>query len=452
MKTIILPIGKEKINLKVPETTDILSAQKAMPLLNPSEETYRRLNRPTGTKALAELAKGCGNACVVVSDNTRPVPYKEPNGILPPIIETLRKSNVKKITILIACGTHRPMTEAEIGDMLGESVSQKDIEVINHIATDESMLRTVGSTDRTPKVTVNRHYLDADLKIATGLVEPHFMAGFSGGRKAICPGICGQDVTYGFHSASILSDPNSTNLKLDTNPCHDEAIKIAKMAGVDFIVNVTINSDKQTTGIFAGDMEKAHEAAVDYLKDYVSIRLKKQYDVVITQAGEVGVNHYQCAKAAIEASKAVRKNGKVILLANLTDPDPIGGENYKQVLKLLIDLGHEKFTTKILSSNWSFRPEQWQVQMWARVFEKIATSSNFFSCMPQLEKAEPGLIPETNICFLIKRLPDETDFDYLQRMAEKTLASEIADAAHTEVLVLPDGPYAVPVINETELN
>lgn len=448
IKTVTVPIGKENIDIKVPERTDVLSLKKAKPLLKPSESIHHSLNSPIDTKPMSELAKGCRSACIVVSDNTRPVPYKGPNGILPPILETLQKSNINKITILIACGTHRPMAEDEIKDMVGDCVFQQGIEVINHVATDESALRNIGSTQRTTKVTVNRHYLDADLKIATGLVEPHFMAGFSGGRKAICPGICGQDVTYGFHSVSILADPNSTSLNLYTNPCHDEAVKIAQMAGVDFIVNVIINSDKQITGVFSGNMQKAHDAAIIFLKDYVSVSIEKQYDVVITQAGDVGVNHYQCAKAAIEASRAVKKDGKIILLGNLTDPDPIGSENYKQMLKLLADSGHKEFISKISSSNWTFVPEQWQVQMWARVFEKLGTAGNFFSCMPQLENAAPELIPEIKVCSLVKRLSNESDLNYLKRMAEETLSSVISDADIADVLILPDGPYVVPIMEE----
>lgn len=449
MQTITIPVGRIKVDINVLGTVDILTLKKAKPLLDPAGQICKSLNEPIGSKPLSQIAKGRRIACIVVSDNTRPVPYKGANGILQPIIEVLQKSNIRKIIILIACGTHRPMTETEIADMLGGFVLQQDIEIINHVATDESMLRMIGSTKRTSNVTINRYYLEADLKIATGLVEPHFMAGFSGGRKAICPGICGQEVTYGFHSATILADPNSTSLNLVNNPCHEEAVEIAQMAGVDFIVNVTINSDKQITGVFSGDMLQAHQAAVEYLRDYVSVKLKKQYDIVITQTGDVGVNHYQCAKAAIEASRAVKKGGKIILMGNLTDPDPIGGDNYKKMLKLLVDWGHEKFIKKLLSSDFIFVPEQWQVQMWARVFEKLRSTKNFFSCIPQLEKTLSGLIPETNVCCLIKRLPNESDLNYLQRMTEQILISQISNAAQADILILPDGPYAVPVIINT---
>ena len=240
----------------------------------------KSLNCSIASASLSELAKNCKTAAVVVSDNTRPVPYKGPDGILPPILKTLKQGGIKEVKIIVACGTHRPLEETELRDILGDSAFQDDIGVINHIATDKSTLRSIGSTDRSGKVSVNRHYLDAELKILTGLVETHFMAGFSGGRKAICPGICAQDVTYGLHSASVLTDQNSTSLILDGNPCHEESLRIAKMAGVDFIINVTIDSKKQLTGVFCGDLEKTHQVAVDHLRKNAAIELSRPYDIV----------------------------------------------------------------------------------------------------------------------------------------------------------------------------
>lgn len=448
MKKIDLPIGKEKISIRVPVSADVLLLKKAEPLVNCRDNIYKSLNNPIGTQPLSALSQKRKNACIVVSDNTRPVPYKGKNGILRPIIDTLKRSSIHNITIIIANGTHRSMTDTEIKNMLDKSAFQDGIKIINHVASEPSMLRNIGRTKRTPEVTVNRHYLDSDLKILTGLVEPHFMAGFSGGRKTICPGICGQSVTYGFHSASILSNPDSTSLNLDNNPCHDEAVKIAQMAGTDFILNVTINSDKKMTGVFSGDMEKAHSAAIGFLKKYASINLNKEYDIVITQAGDVGINHYQCAKAAIEASRAVKQNGKILLAGNLMDLDPLGSKNYKQILQILAASDHEIFTDQILSPHWNFVPEQWQVQMWANVFKKLGNSKNFFICTPQLQNLKEETIPETNIASCTKRKPQETDIDFLERITQDSIDKLILNQPESEILILPDGPYAVPVQNK----
>jgi nickel-dependent lactate racemase len=448
MKTVFLQFGSQQIQFKVPDSTDILSAPKAKPLSDPGTAIQQSLNCPIASASLSELANKCKSAAVVVSDNTRPVPYKGPDGILPPILKTLKQGGIKDIKIIVACGTHRPVEETKLRDILGDSAFQDGIRVINHIATDKSVLRSIGSTDRSSEVSVNRYYLDADLKIVTGLVEPHFVAGFSGGRKAICPGICGEKVTYGFHSANILNDPDSTSLILDGNPCHEESLSIAKMAGVDFIVNVTIDSKKRITGIFSGELEKAHLAAVDHLRTYAAIELSKPYDMVITQAGDVGINHYQCAKVAVEASRAVKEAGCIVLCGNLTDSDPVGGKNYKQMLELLTSLGSRQFTRTISSDDWSFVPEQWQVQMWAKVFEKLGSAKKLFICAPQLQSYTDKLIPETNIASQIKRLTGETDIGFTQRMMQMTIDTQLSASPDSISLVLPDGPYAVPVITD----
>ena len=443
-KTITLQFGSGQIEVDVPENSDVLSAGKVERLPDPAAAVRGCLSDPVGTAPLSELAQACDNAVVVVSDNTRPVPYGGPNGILAPIIETLKDNSVGDITILVGCGTHRPMAEAELRDMLGDSAFQDGVEVINHVSTDETMLRSIGKTDRTPDVKVNRHYLDAQLKIATGLVEPHFMAGFSGGRKAICPGVCGRSVTYGLHSASILNEERSTNLVLDGNPCHAEALRIARMAGVDFIVNVTIDNNKKITGVFAGELERAHMAAVEHLRSYATIPIKKRYDVVITQAGDVGVNHYQCVKAVFEASRIAKPDGKVILLGNLTDPDPVGNPNYKDMLRLAIRLGADGYLERILSPDWTFVPDQWEVQMWAKAYRRLAGPKEIYICAPQIEDCPQDSLPETNVAAQNKRLPGELNMDFARRITQKTIDQLIRSTGEKETLVLPDGPYAVP--------
>jgi len=448
MKTVWLEFGKGRLKLKVPDSTDVLSSAKVEAIQDISSMIVRSLNQPLASKPLSELARGCKDAAIVISDNTRPVPYKGPQGILRPLINTLHTSRVDKIKIIVATGTHRPMTQTELRQMLDESAFGKGIEIINHIATDDSMLRSIGSTQRTPVVTVSKHYLDAELKILTGLVEPHFMAGFSGGRKAICPGICGQSVTYGFHSARILDDENSANLVLEGNPCHEEALRIAKMAGADFTVNVTINNDGQITGVFSGDLQTAHTQAVRKLLSYVTIPLTGLYDVVITHGGIVGLNHYQCAKAAMEAARPAKPDAAVILASDLTDHEPIGSRNYKDVLKLLAQLGPQDFRKKILDEAWQFIPEQWEVQMWAKALERLDSPKQLYICAPKLENCPAGQIPETNVAKQNKRRPGENDIDYARRMVQDMIDKLLGRDASKKLLILPDGPYAIPVITK----
>jgi nickel-dependent lactate racemase len=443
-KSINLQFGGSYIEVKVPGNSDVLSARAVAALPDPAAAVRECLSKPIGSVSLSELARDCDDAVVVVSDKTRPVPYSGPKGILPPIVETLKANRVNDIKILVGCGTHRPMAETELREMLGDSAFQDGIEVINHVCTDETMLRSVGKTGRTPDVEINRHYLDAQLKIATGLVEPHFMAGFSGGRKAICPGVCGQSVTYGLHSASILNEEGSTNLVLDGNPCHEEALHIAKMAGVDFTVNVTIDNNKQITGVFAGELEGAHLAAVEHLLSYATIPIKSRYDVVITQAGDVGVNHYQSVKAVYEAVRVAKPAGKVILLGDLTDPDPVGNPDYKDMLRLAIRLGPEGYLERILDPDWAFVPDQWEVQMWAKAYRRLTGPKEIHICAPQLEDCPDDLLPETNVAAQNRRLPGESNVEFARRITQETIDRLTGDPNFGQTLVLPDGPYAVP--------
>jgi len=445
MKIISLAYGNCQVEVKVPDSAEVLSSGSVEPLADPAQEISRSMKEPLGTEPLRRLAQGRRRAAIVVSDNTRPVPYRGKDGILAPLINVLKKTGVRDIKVIVACGAHLPLDEAELKRMLHPAAFQEGVEVINHVATDEAMLRHIGRTGRTPKVTVNRHYLDADLKILTGLVEPHFMAGFSGGRKAVCPGICGQSVTYGFHSASMLDAKESTSLVLEGNPCHEEALRIARMAGVDFIINVTLDNRKRITGVFAGELEKAHLEAVKHLRTFVKIPIDKLYDVVITQAGYVGVNHYQCAKAALEAARAVKPGGAIVLLASLTDPEPVGSENYKNLLRLLGRLGPAGFRRRILAEDWSFMPDQWQVQMWAKVFERLGSTKRFYTCAPALTYCSEDLLPETNVAGQTRPLASEDTIEFASRIVQQTIDRVTKQYTEKRILILPDGPYAVPV-------
>lgn len=443
MKSLELEYGSQYVTIKVPENAEVLTLPEDQPLTQPAAAIRQALDTPLGTPPLAQLAAGKKNAAIVISDNTRPVPYRGSAGILKPILDILRTARVPQITVIVAAGTHREMQDSELRVLLDDAAFAPNVRIINHVCTDPAMLRRLGSTARTPDVTINRHYLDADLKILTGLVESHFMAGYSGGRKALCPGIVGQSVTYGFHSAAILDDPRSTSLSLDGNPCHEEALRIARMAGVDFILNVTLDRHKRLTGVYAGDLVQAHLAAINHCRNFAVIPCPHRYDLVITHSGHVGMNHYQCCKAAIEAARVVEPRGAIILLANLADRHPIGSADYRRCLSELVRLGAPNFRRTILSDPWTFIPEQWGAQEWANVFIHLQDPRRFFICSHQLAQGQPDLLAETNVASLCPQNPGETPAAWLARMVNYSL-SQLHLTAEARILVLPDGPYAVP--------
>jgi len=451
-----LEFGREALSLALPDGAELLALPAAAPLAEPGEAIRQSLVRPIGSPGLAEVvrAKRRGararlKAVVVVSDQTRPVPYRGESGILEPVLAVLRAERVEEIEVLVATGTHRPLADAELRALLPESVFGAGLAVTNHVATDAAGLRRLGRTARGTEVFVNRRYLDADLKILTGLVEPHFMAGASGGAKSVCPGLVGEQVTEVFHGAAMLADERAASLVLDGNPCREEALAVARMAGVDFIVNVTLDGSRRVTGVFSGELEAAHRAAVARLAEKTGIPIAREYDLVVTHAGFVGINHYQAAKAAVEAAKAVRPGGTMVLAADHTEEQPVGSADYRRALRMLRELGAEGFARAILAPGWRFIPEQWEVQMWARAFRKLGALERLVYCAPRL----------TGELFEREGVPGADGGAGLTGLAGRELAQAMVQgaadrfaAAHpgARSAVLLDGPYGVPVLREAD--
>ncbi|HER24862.1 MAG TPA: DUF2088 domain-containing protein, partial [Candidatus Atribacteria bacterium] len=290
MKRITIKLGKKMLEVNLPDNIEILFTKQPKPLDNPAFFIQKALKDSIGSRSLEQIIEqklkknSQAKAVIVISDNTRPVPYKGKSGILWPIIEKLLAKNISnnRILILIATGTHRPLSEKELREMLDHRVFDYKIPIKNHHCRDQYNLIYLGKTNRGSSIYINSDYMEADIKILTGLVETHFMAGASGGRKSICPGLIGEESIYIFHGAPMLASQEATDLIIDDNPCHQEALEVAKKAGADYILNVTLDQDFKLTGVFAGDLEEAHKQAVKQIKKYVAIPLDKEYDIVIT--------------------------------------------------------------------------------------------------------------------------------------------------------------------------
>lgn len=457
MKRVTMKLGPETLEFRVPEETDVYEMAPVEPLPNPEDAIQQALNHPIGVSGLDRIIEAKlettpeARAVVVISDNTRPVPYQSASGILWPVIEKLLKHGftAERILVLVANGTHRALSEAELRQMLDARVFESGIPVRNHDCRDREQLRYLGRTSRGSEIYLNRAYLEADLKILTGLVESHFMAGASGGRKSICPGLIGEESTYVFHGAPMLASPYAHDLQLENNPCHEESLEVAMKAGVDFIINVTLDNQFRITGVFAGDLEKAHQQAVKYLKEYTGIKVEHEYDLVITHAGFVGINHYQAAKAGVVAIPALKPNGKLTMAANNTDSNPIGSPMYRTVLHLLKLMGAAQFNRLLFSPDWKFIPEQWQVQMWAKLFSKISFD-DFIYYSPQLTEFDynflPGrdgnmyLPPSERYCGNLQTIPRVIEKAVKQIIEELKLSGGVKAPS---IAYLSEGPYGI---------
>lgn len=454
MKQAHLPFGNTDFEITFSDDVDILRMGTPVPLDNPEQRIQDALDNSIGTPGLDEIIsrkmseKAAPSAVIVISDSTRPVPYSGNQGILRPIVERLISGGVdpERITVLVATGTHRALREDEIRSMIDPRIQDAGVSVVNHDCKDEDGLVFLGKTTRGSEIFINKLYMESDIRILTGLIESHFMAGVSGGRKSICPGIVGEESTYIFHGAPLMADPNTTDLLLEGNPCHEESLEVAETAGTDYIVNVTLDHEFNLTGVFAGDLKEAHASGVAHLKSYIQVPHRGDYDVVVTHGGFVGINHYQTAKAATIAARIVKPGGHVIMVSNNSDTDPVGSLAYRTVLQLLTLTGPEAVHALLQSPDWPFIPEQWQVQMWIRLFDKIPLD-HFFYYSPQFGDAEYALIPGKKLSELAGSSgpnPPATEIPNLIGNALEALRSSDTGGKQLRIAYLQDGPYGIP--------
>jgi nickel-dependent lactate racemase len=360
-----LDYGKTGLDVELPGNGKVvgpLSIREAPPLANPQAALEAALANPIGTAPLAELAKGKKDACIVICDITRPVPNQL---LLPPILRTLEEAGIprEKITILIATGLHRPNEGDELVELVGAEVA-KNYRCVNHHGKVREEHDFIGTTPRGVPAWIDSRYVRAELKITTGLIEPHLMAGYSGGRKLICPGIAGLDTVKVWHGPKFLEDPRADCGILEGNPVHEENTLIAKMAGCDFIVNVAIDGKRQVTWLGAGDMMDAWMEGVKFVEQVVRVGVREPLDIVVTSCAgyPLDTTWYQAVKGLTGALPIVKRGGTIILAASLTEG--VGSPEFQEVLRDNPSL--EQFIDRIQNTDY-FVMDQWQVEELAKV-------------------------------------------------------------------------------------
>jgi lactate racemase len=440
----------------VPPDCVELTMGKAEVLKNPAKEIQKALDRPCGGPTLEEIVRGKGKeagrlqVAITISDITRPVPYQGKAGILPPLLKKLHGLGIRRenVRIIVGTGTHRASTAQEKTEMVGKEIVSS-YEVLDHDCENESILVPVGRTPTGTDVYLNRLFHEADLKIATGLTESHFMAGASGGRKAVCPGLVNLRTIQKFHSPEFLESPCATNLAFEGNPCHEEALAVAKSVGVDFTITVTLDKEMRMTGVFAGDLEKVLELAVEKIRTYVAIPVEEEFDIILTHGGYVGRNHYQTAKAAVGAIPAVKEKGIMIIAADNRDKEPIGGPEYKTLCHLLKLQGPDGYVEVLKSPSWKFTKDQWEPEVWGKVLRRVGEEGMIY-CTSD--------IPEN----VFSMLPGVSGYDFLTSPGKKkSKARKVEEMVQNALFFsyqvykekgisprtafVREGPYAVPV-------
>lgn len=410
--------GKTGLWIEVPEKNlvKILQMKPAEPLAMPMQAVNLALQSPIGSEPLASLARRHRSACIVICDITRPVPNKI---ILPPILSVLEANGIARnhITILIATGLHRPNWGSELEYLIGAEIAA-NYRIVNHDARNKSSHTYLGTTSRGTPIWVDTTYVQADLKITTGFIEPHLMAGFSGGRKLICPGIASLDTIRVMHSPRILDDAHAREGVLQGNPFHEEALEIAHSAGVDFIVNVALDEKRRITGIFAGDLEQAHLQGVDQVRSHVRDTVPQPVDIVITTSAgyPLDATFYQAIKGVTAALPIVKEGGTIILAAECAEG--LGSPEFSQLVRDTTDL--QQFMKNIWQDDF-FVIDQWQLEELAKASRK-AEVYLFSEGIPPADKTSMPVVTIPSVAQGI----------------------ELAQKRHGEkatIAVIPKGPY-----------
>lgn len=362
-----LDYGRTGLEVDLPADRLIgpLAISPAPPLADPVAAVTLALQQPIGTTPLADLARGRRDACVVICDVTRPVPNRL---ILPPILQTLEASGIPRdrILILVATGMHRPNDGAELEEMVGADI-KNNYRIENHYGQRLDEHTFLGKTANGVPAWIDSRYINADLKITTGLIEPHLMAGYSGGRKVVCPGLAALETIKIWHGPKFLEHPLADAGIVRGNPVHEENTLIAKMAGCDFIVNVCLDGDRRMTWVGTGDMIAAWEAGVRFVEKVVRVPVKHALDVVVTTAAgyPLDATWYQAVKGLNGALPIVKQGGTIILAVALNEG--LGGPEFQRLLADNPDL--DQFKQRILGGDY-FVMDQWQLEEFAKVVAK----------------------------------------------------------------------------------
>ncbi|MBL8029395.1 MAG: nickel-dependent lactate racemase [Fibrobacteres bacterium] len=427
-----LAYGKSVLTLELPENAIVYEPSYPVVDKSSKELLLQGLEKPIGCDSLRSIIakKNPGNAVVVVSDITRPVPYKS---FLLELLNELNKYGLSDsaVTLLVATGMHRESTAEEKITMFGREIVSR-LKIVDHNAENAASLKRIdGKSASGNNIEINRIYAEADLKILTGLVEPHFMAGFSGGRKSICPGICSLDTLNRFHGAKFLSNDKACNGLLSGNPLHEEAESIAKAAGVDFIINVVLDKERRISGLFCGELDSAHQRAVDMVLKHGCMKVQMEADLAVTSCGGSPLDEtfYQCGKGIVSLLPAIKKGGTILAAGSCLEG--IGSHEYEELMKQYSGR-HKDFINDIVLHG-HFTKDQWQFQMLTRAIDKVGIKNLHFYTDGIEEKTlgKLSVVPHKMDTVLIQREMNRVIADYASR--------------GLRIAVFPEGPYCAPL-------
>jgi nickel-dependent lactate racemase len=414
-----LAYGRGRLAVDVPEHAVVIRPEELPGVSDERAAFTQAVRDPIASRPLRELATPGNTVAIVIADITRPSPSER---LVPWIMAELAHVPRENFVIINGTGSHRANTREELVRMLGADVVET-VRIVNHNAFDDATLTHLGRTSYGGEVWINNEYLQADVRIVTGFIEPHFFAGFSGGPKGVVPGVAGIETIMHLHNARMIGDPNSTWAQLKGNPVQGEIREAVAMAPPQFMVNVAVNASRQITAVWAGDYIAAHEVGCRFVAEHATRPVHEPFDVVITTNSgyPLDQNLYQTVKGMSAAARIVRPGGAIIAVSECSDGLPEHG-NYKDLLRMRATPG--ELLAMIEAPDFA-RYDQWQAQSQALV-QRQAEVLLYSSLAPEVVR-DAMLTP----------------IDAIEPALHSLLARYGAGA---RVAVLPEGSQTVPFL------
>lgn len=424
-RSIALPFGRSHLRIDLPEAAEPLVIRKAaLPkLADPAAALRAAFDQPVNAQPLSALVRGRKSACILICDITRPVP----NALfLRPMIETMMAGGIDpaNITVLVATGLHRPNEGDELRELVGDPWVLDTVTVVNHFARNEADHVDLGPTPvRGIPVSIDRRLVDADLRIATGLVEPHFMAGWSGGRKVVAPGVAGHATIRTFHSARFMEDPLAVQCNLVGNPLHEEQLEIVRKVGEIYALNTVLDEDRDLVHITFGEIIASHLAAVDFIASATRVEVPGRFKTVVTTSAGYPLDktYYQTIKGMVTPLDILEPGGTLIIASECSEG--FGSEEFRDAQRRLVDLGPQRFLATLTAKSLA-DIDEWQTEMQLKPM-RIGTIQLYTSGLDAEERRITGV--------------------EIVGSVEQAIAASIARHADPRIAVIPEGPYVVPV-------
>ena len=412
--------GRGALEVRLPDgCAPTVIEKRPMPLIRDPEAAVAAALDIGG---LARMAAGARSACALICDVTRPVPNRL---FLRPLIERLEGAGVPRdaILVLVATGLHRPNLGDELAEVVGDPWVLDRVRVVNHYARNDADHVDLGRTRQGTPIRLDRRFVEADMRIATGLVEPHFMAGYSGGRKVIAPGIAHAETITTLHNYRFMSDPGADNCVLDGNPLHREQLEILERIGGALALNTVIDDHRRLAFVNFGDCRDSHPEAVAFVRRYAEVSVPHRFSTVVTSAAGYPLDktYYQTVKGMVGALGVLADGGDLIVASECAEG--LGSAEYRDAQRRLVEAGPDAFLTSLAGKEQA-DIDEWQAQMQTRSVARGGRVSLFTNGLDPAARALTGVAPASSV--------------------EAAIADSIRRHADPRVAIIPEGPYVIP--------